>query len=185
MKPKVNRKAIVNSILTPIELGELTGAMMDFLFKQRRKYTVVKRDRLSIKEKLAFMKKNLKLDQQTDLDTLLSQDGEADNIDNIVITFISLLELARLKHIAIFQNEDRGKVYVNVVKSLEELDVNNANGFEEEGEQEADELDAELEATINESMAMEEPPEVSTDAIEAKQEEMTETPQPEVTEKLQ
>ena len=42
VKPKVNRKAIVNSILTPMELDKLTLSMMDFLFREKRKYTVVK-----------------------------------------------------------------------------------------------------------------------------------------------
>jgi segregation and condensation protein A len=137
VKPKVDRKAIVNSILTPMDLNQMTMAMVDFLFRQRRKYTIVKRDRLSIKEKLIFLKENLKLGEQTTFEHLLEQDTagteEAKSIDNIVITFISLLELARLKRINVFQNEDRSTIYVNVVKSLDDFDVHQANGFEEEG----------------------------------------------------
>lgn len=136
VKPKVDRKAIVNSILTPMDLNSLTMTMVDFLFRQRRKYTVVKRDRLSIKEKLKFLKENLKVGDQTTFDSLLEQNGQAeegkDPTDNIVITFISLLELARLKRINVFQNEDRSTIYVNVVRSLEDFDVEQANGFEEE-----------------------------------------------------
>jgi segregation and condensation protein A len=136
VKPKVDRKAIVNSILTPMDLNSLTLTMVDFLFRQRRKYTVVKRDRLSIKEKLKFLKENLKIGEQTTFDTLLEQNGKAeegsDPTDNIVITFISLLELARLKRINVFQNEDRSTIYVNVVRSLEDFDVEQANGFEDE-----------------------------------------------------
>ncbi len=136
VKPKIDRKAIVNSILTPMDLNSLTMTMVDFLFRQRRKYTVVKRDRLSIKEKLKFLKENLKLGEQVTFDTLLEQNGKAeegkDPTDNIVITFISLLELARLKRINVFQNEDRSTIYVNVVRSLEDFDVEQANGFEDE-----------------------------------------------------
>lgn len=139
VKPKVDRKAIINSILTPMDLNSFTLAMVDFLFRQNRKYTVVKRDRLSIKEKLKFLKNNLKLGDQTTFDILLEQnkpeedsDEAKDPTDNIVITFISLLELARLKRIAVFQNEDRSTIYINVVKTLEDFDVDQANGFEEE-----------------------------------------------------
>lgn len=136
VKPRVDRKAIINSILTPMDLNSLTMTMVDFLFRQRRKYTVVKRDRLSIKEKLKFLKENLKLGEQTTFDSLLEQNGKAeegkDETDNIVITFISLLELARLKRINVFQNEDRSTIYVNVVRSLEDFDVEQANGFEDE-----------------------------------------------------
>ena len=131
VKPKVDRKAIVNSILTPMDLNSLTMTMVDFLFRQRRKYTVVKRDRLSIKEKLKFLKTNLKVGEQVTFDALLEQDGKVldengqakDQTDNIVITFISLLELARLKRINVFQNEDRSTIYVNVTRSLEDFDV--------------------------------------------------------------
>ena len=136
VKSKVDRKAIINSILTPMDLNSLTMTMVDFLFRQRRKYTVVKRDRLSIKEKLKFLKTNLKLGEQTTFDTLLELNGKAeegkDSSDNIVITFISLLELARLQRINVFQNEDRSTIYINVVRSLEDFDVEQANGFEDE-----------------------------------------------------
>lgn len=139
VKPKVDRKAIINSILTPMDLNSFTLAMVDFLFRQRRKFTIVKRDRLSIKEKLEFLKNNLKVGDQTTFDELLEQNGnpgESDEIkdptDNIVITFISLLELARLHRIDVFQNEDRSTIYIKVVKSLEDFDVEQANGFEEE-----------------------------------------------------
>lgn len=130
-KPKVDRKAIVDSILLPMELEKLTEAMMDFITKQKRKYTVVRRDRLSIKEKLIFLKENLQMGKKELFTNLLGENGLAD-IDDVVITFISLLELARLKRLEVFQNEDRGEIYIEVVKSLEDFDVESANGFEEE-----------------------------------------------------
>lgn len=131
VKPKVDRKAIVDSILLPMDLDQLTEAMKDFIFKQRRKYTVVRRDRLSIKEKLQFLKHNLKEGEKSLFTNLLSEKGLEDT-DDVVITFISLLELARLKRVEVFQNEDRGEIYVSVVKSLQDFDVESANGFEEE-----------------------------------------------------
>lgn len=131
VKPKINRKAIVNSILVPMELEKLTEAMVDFIIKEKRKYTVVRRDKLSIKEKLSFLKSYLKEGEQTDFENLLENDGGKD-IDNTVITFISLLELARLKRLTIFQNEGFGTIYVNVIKSLEDFDIESANGFDEE-----------------------------------------------------
>ena len=159
VKPKVDRKAIVNSILTPMDLNSLTLTMVDFLFRQRRKYTVVKRDRLSIKEKLKFLKTNLKMGEQTTFDTLLELDGKAeegkDASDNIVITFISLLELARLKRINVFQNEDRSTIYVNVVRSLEDFDVEQANGFEDENAPVALSADMVVSGSSNEKLVIE------------------------------
>lgn len=137
VKPKINRKEIVNSILTPMELSSLTMAMIDFIRKENRKYTVVRRDRLSIKEKLETLKNNLELGESKDFESLLALEGER-SIDNIVITFISLLELARLKKLEIFQNQDSSAIYVKVVSSLEDLDVNEADGFDDEEETEVD-----------------------------------------------
>lgn len=150
VKPKINRKEIVNSILTPMDLEKLTDTMIDFIFRQNRKYTVIKRDRLSIKEKLEFLKSYLSVGQKTNLEELLDNDsnsriatttGEStakmsadgkNTIDNVVITFISLLELARLKRLEIFQNENFGQVYVDVVKTLDDFDVTQADGFDDE-----------------------------------------------------
>jgi segregation and condensation protein A len=134
VKPKVDRKAVENSILTPIDLEQLTATMMDLLRREKRKYTVVKRDRISIKEKLIHLKNTLKVGVTTEFDTLLdkTQTGVIDK----VITFISLLELARLKRLEVYQNEALGTIYVEVKEDLQSFDVDTADGFEPEGEAE-------------------------------------------------
>ncbi len=151
VKPKINRKTIVNSILVPMELEKLTEAMMDFLIKEKRKYTVVRRDKLSIKEKLVFLKSHLKVGESSEFQHLLDADG-GNTVDNVVITFISLLELARLKRLTVFQNEGFGTIYVQVVKSLQDFDIESANGFEEE-EGNSIPSEEELEGRINQAMA--------------------------------
>ncbi len=138
IKPKIDRKTIVNSILSPMDLEKLTTTMMDLIQKNMRKFTVVKRDRLSIKEKLQFLKNFLRKGEQRTFNDVLS-DGEANDITNIIISFISILELARLKKVSIFQNDDQGEIYIDVKESLEDFDVNMADGFEEDEESEESE----------------------------------------------
>ena len=133
VKPKIDRKAIQNSILTPMSLDSLTEVMVDFLRREKRKYTVVKRDRLSIKEKLTELKKRLEVGAKTTLTQLLNTQ---ENRDEIVITFISLLELARLNKLDVFQNEHDGDIYVEVINSLDSFDVETADGFDPEDEKE-------------------------------------------------
>jgi segregation and condensation protein A len=132
VKAKVDRKVIENSILTPIDLQQLTETMMDLIRRDKKKYAVIKRDRLSIKEKLVRLKSMLKLGETTVFDKLLDE-NETGIIDK-VITFISLLELARLKKLQIFQNEDKGSIYIEVKESLDSFDPETANGFEPENE---------------------------------------------------
>jgi segregation and condensation protein A len=132
VKAKVDRKAIENSILTPLDLQQLTETMMDLIRREKKKYAVVKRDRLSIKEKLVRLKSLLKQGDTTQFDKLLDE-NETGIIDK-VITFISVLELARLKKLQIFQNEDKGSIYIEVKESLDSFDPESANGFEPEDE---------------------------------------------------
>jgi segregation and condensation protein A len=147
VKPRVDRKAIENSILTPIDLQQLTETMMDLIRREKKKYAVVKRDRLSIKEKLVRLKAMLKEGETTQFDKLLDE-NETGIIDK-VITFISLLELARLKKLQIFQNEDKGSIYIEVKESLESFDPETANGFDPEGElNEKVSIPSPVEATI-------------------------------------
>ena len=68
---------------------------------------------------------------------LISEDEETSNL-NIVLTFISLLELARLKKVKLFQNESLGQIYIEVIESLESFNVENATGFESEDEKNND-----------------------------------------------
>lgn len=131
VKPRIDKKAIQNSILSPMSLEALTEVMIDFIRRDKRKYTVVKRDRLSIKEKLIELKANLQIGHKTTMDKLINWEKGK---DEVVITFISLLELARLKKLEIFQNEPDGSIYVDVVDSLESFDVETADGFDPEEE---------------------------------------------------
>jgi segregation and condensation protein A len=137
-RPKIDKKTIVNSILAPMEMQSIIDTMIDLIRRQKRKYTVVRRDRISIKEKLVQLKNTLKTGTQSQFTSLIDEDK---GIDDIVITFISLLELARLKKINIFQNESKGEIYLDVVESLEDFDVEVADGFENPEDLMADSLD--------------------------------------------
>ncbi len=138
VKPKINRKAIQNSILSPMDLPELTNVMIDFIRREKRKYTVVKRDRLSIKEKLIELKNSLKVGSRTNMESLINwEKGKTE----VVITFISLLELARLKRLEITQEVDEkthfGSIFVDVKEDLAQFDVDTADGFDPEDENES------------------------------------------------
>ena len=75
-----------------MDLESITNSMIDLLRREKRKYTVVKRDKLSIKEKLQSLKENLKLGEKAEFTSLIDKEK---GIDDVVITFISLLELTK------------------------------------------------------------------------------------------
>ena len=134
VKPKIDRKAIQNSILLPMDLQSLTNEMIDIIRQEKRKYTVVKRDRLSIKEKLIQLKNSLTKGSHTTMDKLFNLEGGK---EDVVITFISLLELARLQKLDIYQNEQDSSIYIDVLDDLNTFDVETADGFEPEDEEDS------------------------------------------------
>lgn len=136
-KPKVNKKVIIDSVLTPLELDLLTEAMMEVLFRNQRKYAIVKKDKISIKSTLEEMKKFLKMGDEKSLSEIIEVFGKKEKID-LIITFISILELARLGKITAFQNEDTGQIYLRVISPLENFDVREADGFDEEEKESTD-----------------------------------------------
>lgn len=137
VRPKIPRAKIVNSLLVPMDLEKLTDVMLDFLRKEKRKFSILKKETLSIKKKLLSLKKILVKGGSFLLTDLISEDEKTSNL-NIVITFISLLELARLKKVKLFQNESLGQIYIEVIESLENFDVESATGFENEEENNED-----------------------------------------------
>lgn len=130
-KPKVNKKAIVDSILTPVALSSLAEAMIEVISRNKRKFAIVKKDKISIKEKLSEFKSYLSEGDETLFKELLEKNNNGQKID-VIITFISILELARLGKISIFQNDDNSEIYVRVISSLDNFDVREADGFDEE-----------------------------------------------------
>jgi segregation and condensation protein A len=145
-KPKVDRKSIIDSILTPLELNQLTEVMIDYFKRSARAFKVVSKEKISIQEKLLFLKGYLKQGENYDFDTVLRQDGEM-CVENIIVTFISFLELARLGLVQVFQNEEDSKLYIHVQESLETFNLDNANGFANPQQEEQKELAKTLEPT--------------------------------------
>ena len=131
VKPKVNRKAIIDSILSPLKLEVLTDAMMEVISRNSRKYAVVKKDKISIRAKLEEFKADFSVGDELVFKSLISKYGGGEKIE-IIITFISLLELARLGKISIFQNDECGEIYMKVISDLNNFDVREADGFDPE-----------------------------------------------------
>ena len=105
--------------------------MMEVISRNKRKYAVVKKDKISIKAKLLEFKSFLKQGDEAVFKELLEKNSTGQKID-VIITFISILELARLGKMNIFQNEDNAEIYVRVVSSLDNFDVREADGFDAE-----------------------------------------------------
>lgn len=128
-RARFEKKKVFTQFLKPSEQNDMISVMIDLLKRQRRKFALIKRDRISIKEKLKDLCTSLKVDNRYELSSLIKNPN--DRID-IVITFISLLELARLRKLSLLQAEHQSEIYINVLASLDNFDIESANGFEPE-----------------------------------------------------
>ena len=95
-------------------------------------------DKISIKATLEEMKKFLKMGDEKSLTEIIDVFGKKERID-LIITFISVLELARLGKISAFQNEDTSEIYLRVISPLDNFDVREADGFDEEAQEKSPE----------------------------------------------
>jgi len=145
VRPKLDKKEHFRSSFQDVEKEELTKFMIDILRRETRKFKVIAKDRHSIKSKLLSLKAKLQAGKRLDFTELLGSD-ESESLQDIVMTFISLLELARLKKVEVFQTKDSG-IYVDVVESIENLDVDKADGFDDE-EEDSSELVENLDEAI-------------------------------------
>ena len=128
VRPRNRKKMFVGSILSSLELDKLTASMMDLIQREKRRYTVVAREKVTLKDKIAFLKGCLVKGDEMSLKDLLSLHG-GERLENVVVTFISLLELARLEYITIFQIEDCGNIHIRVLKSFEHFHLNHEEIF--------------------------------------------------------
>ena len=114
-------------IWNELDITGLTLAFQEILRRARHRTHVITREPLSIVECILRLSKVLKLNEPTEFSKILST--EADRTE-IVVTFVTLLELTRLKKIQIFQNELFGSIYLILLESIDEFDPKLVTGFQ-------------------------------------------------------
>ncbi|MBF0298800.1 MAG: segregation/condensation protein A [Oligoflexia bacterium] len=129
-RSKIDKKAVINSLLLPMELNNLTEAMIDIIKRNRSKLTFI-RDPISVKDKLIFLKNYLMVGQTYAIKDLLREDKrfEEYKVQHVIVTFICLLELTRLKKVHVFQSEHLNEIYVEVLGHLHDFDIGLVDNF--------------------------------------------------------
>lgn len=132
-RPRFSRNELAQHKAPDLDIQDLLNILINFLSRSKRRYQVLKSDQLSIKDRILFLKNLLKLGDKTSFFDILDKDeseGQGAGRLKILLTFISLLELVRLRKLAIHQNENLGNIFVEVKESLSEFNIDLANGFE-------------------------------------------------------
>lgn len=120
-------KRAVEKVWREMEITSLAMSFQDMLTRQRKRTQVLKKETVSLTDKIYDFRNRLQLKKPADLRTLLSADPSK---AEIVVTFLASLELSRLKKMRLYQEEVYQAIYVELLESLEAFDPSIASGFD-------------------------------------------------------
>lgn len=110
-----------------LDITELTLVFQDVLKRSRTRTKIIIREPTSIPERIAQLSRILKVGEMTEFASIMSAEpGRTE----IIVTFIALLELTRLKKLKLYQNETFGSIYLTLSEPLTELDPALITGFQ-------------------------------------------------------
>lgn len=108
-RPPPDEKAQREQLLKEMNLTDLTLALQGILMRARRPAIRVKKDRMSIADAAKKIADRLGSQEVSDFQSLFSE--EADR-NEVVVTFLAILELGRLQKIRVLQHVVYGTIYV-------------------------------------------------------------------------
>lgn len=126
-----NLKPPIERIWKEMELTELALLYQDVLARSRKRKQVLRKETVSIAERMAEFGERLQVGRPTALAEILSSEPER---PELVVTFLASLELGRLKKLRLHQEKTYEMIYVELVESLAGFNFSLAEGFEGEME---------------------------------------------------
>ncbi len=110
-----------------VDISNLTVVFQDVLKRSRKRSKVVIREPISLQERIIQLGQILKVGEMTEFAALFSVEPER---FEIIVTFIALLEISRLKKLKIYQNETFGTIYLTLSSTIDVNDPTIATGFQ-------------------------------------------------------
>lgn len=115
------------TIYKEMDLGGITLAFQEVLRRQRKRTKVIIRESISLPERIAELGRLLKVGEMTEFEKVLPAESTK---SHIVVTFVALLELSRLKKLKVYQNESFGTLYITLTEELSDIDPKLMTGFQ-------------------------------------------------------
>lgn len=113
-------ESLMDAPLEPVDQFQLLLCLKISLDRTQRKPLQISTDPTSIKEKVTALTEMLETNEIIDFKSLLPEIPRA--VD-VVVSFLAVLELARLKFIEIIQTETFGPIQIRNVRPMRELNV--------------------------------------------------------------
>jgi segregation and condensation protein A len=124
---RINPKPPTEKVWREMEVTQLALSYQDLLARQRKRTTVLKKETVSLTDKIMEFRDRLQMGKLIDMRDLV-QDLKLR--PEVVVTFLASLELSRLKKLRVHQNETYAPIYLELVESLANFNVSLASGFD-------------------------------------------------------
>lgn len=124
---RANKKPPIEKIWREMNLSDLAMAYQEMVVRARKRTQVLKKETVSIADKIMEFATVLEVHRIVELRSLLS---ELPSRAEIVAAFLATLELSRLKKMKVFQEEVYSAIYLELLESLKDFDAQLASGFD-------------------------------------------------------
>lgn len=122
-----NRRAPIEKIWKTMDVTSLALTFQDLLVRERKRTTILKKETVSLTDKISDFRDRMEVGKLTGLRALLRDQNSR---PETVVTFLASLELGRLKKMKLFQERTYDEIYVELLESLKDFDSKLASGFD-------------------------------------------------------
>jgi len=118
----------VEKIWKEMNTSQLVTTYQDLLLREHKRARIVmKKETVSLQEKIQEFGRKLKLNVPTALESFINDKGER---GEWVVGFLASLELSRLKQVKIHQEKTFDPIYVELIKEMINFDSKQTSGFD-------------------------------------------------------
>ncbi len=122
-----NQKPPVEKIWRDMNLTDLTLTYQQMLARQRKRSQILQKETVSIGDKIKEFATKLLVHGRVEMRSLLTMHPSR---SEIVATFLAALELSRLKKMKLYQEEVYSTIYMELLETLQDFDLQMASGFD-------------------------------------------------------
>ena len=122
-----NRKPPIEKIWKELDITNLATSYQDIIIRARKRTTILKKETVSLTDKIADFADRLEVGVPRNIRDLLSVIGTD---SELVVTFLASLELSRLRKSRLHQEGVYQDIFLELMVSLRGFDMNMARGFD-------------------------------------------------------
>jgi segregation and condensation protein A len=127
-------KPPIHKVWKEMNITTLAISYQESLVQSRKRKTVLRKETVSISEKIKEMALRLKMGELIDLNSLITDRAFR---PETVVTFLASLELSRLKKLRVHQELNYGPILLELIDKITSLELQLATSFEKATQEES------------------------------------------------